>query len=173
MFHPSSELFTGCPSKYVLSITIRYQLCHSFFSDSDKTPVYLSVFFMCTLHKDSSAPLPTQELYAYPTLRPKHLDISLSPMSGIPCLAKLDTFSHPLHSKMLWRYICLKPTTASKFSISHTPPQNNVFLKYFSPLMCCVMLAPVCARLHACVCTQYNNTLLILKKEIQLSAFDK
>ena len=28
-------------AKYVLSITIRYQLCHSFFSYSDKTPVYL------------------------------------------------------------------------------------------------------------------------------------
>ena len=32
LFHPSSELFTGCPSKHVSSISCH--LCHSFFSDT-------------------------------------------------------------------------------------------------------------------------------------------
>ena len=38
MFHPSSEFFTGCPSKHVSSISCQHS--HSFFSDT--APVYLS-----------------------------------------------------------------------------------------------------------------------------------
>ena len=32
MFHPSSDLFTGCPSKHVSTISCQH--CHSFFSDT-------------------------------------------------------------------------------------------------------------------------------------------
>ena len=40
-------------------------LCHTFFSD--KAPVYLSDLLLSTFHQDSSAPLLTEELYAFRT----------------------------------------------------------------------------------------------------------
>ena len=48
---------------------------------------------MCTVHRDSSAPLVTQELYVFHTFRPKHLGIALFPIlllvSRIPCLVNI------------------------------------------------------------------------------------
>ena len=80
---------------------------------------------MCILLQDSSA----QELYAFHTLQPKHMDITIFPLllhqSGILCLMKLDTFSQLLQLKLPQRTICLKPATASKF-FSFTPLQPPV-----------------------------------------------
>ena len=77
-------------------------LCQSFFSDT--APVYPFTFSISTPHEDNSAPPLTQELYAFHTERPKHLDIAHFPMplllSGILCLVKLDTFMRPLHLKL-------------------------------------------------------------------------
>ena len=110
-----SELFTDCPYKQVLSISIKLStLCHSFFSDT--APVYLLTFSVSTLRQDSCAPPPTQELYTFRTWSQKHLDIAHFPMpllSGILCLAKLDTLSQPLRLELLWRLICSNPTSAS------------------------------------------------------------
>lgn len=92
------------------------------------------------------------------TLLWKHLDIILFPMllllSEILCLMKLDTFGQPLHLKPFWRSICLKPNTASKFSTTHT---HNLFLNYFSVIMCCVVCVCACARTH----TQLLHRLLL------------
>ena len=60
-------------------------LCHSFFSDT--APVCLSdLFFTCTLHRDSSAPPLTQELYAFCTWWPSILVIACFPMPLLFCL---------------------------------------------------------------------------------------
>ena len=116
MFHPFSELFTGCPSKHVSSITISCQ--HSVTPFSLIQPLFICLTFsVSTLHQDSSAPPLTQEHYTFHTLRPEHLDIAHFPilllLSGILCFMKLDIFSQPLHLRLPWRLICWNPTSAS------------------------------------------------------------
>ena len=64
MFHPSSELFTGCPSKHVSSISYQYSVIP--FSLTQLLFICLT-FSMSTLHQDSSAPHLAQELYAFRT----------------------------------------------------------------------------------------------------------
>ena len=64
MFHPFSELFTGCPSKLVLNISCQ----HSVTPFSLIQPLFVCLTFsMSTLHQDNSAPHLTQELYAFCT----------------------------------------------------------------------------------------------------------
>ena len=64
MFHPSSELFTGCPFKHVSSISCQ----HSVTPFSLIQPLFICLTFsVSTLHQDSSAPHLTQELYAFRT----------------------------------------------------------------------------------------------------------
>ena len=64
MFHPSSELFTGCPSKHVSNI--RCQQSVTPFSLIQ--PLFTCLTFsVSTLHQDSSVPPLTQELYAFRT----------------------------------------------------------------------------------------------------------
>ena len=112
------------------------------------------VFFMCMFHQDSSTSLLTQERYIF--LRPKHFGHHSFPMllllSGIPCLVKLDTFSQPMNLKLLWRPICLKPTstTTSRFS---SPPPSSVFWNYFNWCAVCLWVSVcVCVHMHACLC---------------------
>ena len=64
MFHPFSELFTGCPSKHVLNISCQHYLTHFFLI---QPPFICPTFSMPTLYQDSSAPPLTQELYAFRT----------------------------------------------------------------------------------------------------------
>ena len=113
----SDKLSTLCPSVFLVLVQ----------------PLFIClVFCMSTLHPDRSAPLLTQELYAFHTLRPKYLGVDpfavLFLLSGIPGLVKLDTFSQPLHFKPLAEPSCLKFPTASKFCIL----LPNLFLTYFS-----------------------------------------
>ena len=64
MFHPFSELFTGCPSKHVSNISCQ----HAVTPFSLIQPLFICpTFFVSTLHQDSSAPHLTQELYAFRT----------------------------------------------------------------------------------------------------------
>ena len=76
-FHPSSELFTGCPSKHGSSISCQ----HSVTPFSLIQPLFICLTFsVSTLNYDSSAPSLTQELYAFGTQRPKHLVIAHFPI---------------------------------------------------------------------------------------------
>ena len=64
MFHPFSELFTGCPSKQVSNISCQ----HSVTPFSLIQPLFICLTIsVSTLHQDSSAPHLTQELYAFRT----------------------------------------------------------------------------------------------------------
>ena len=94
-------------------------LCHSYTTQTQVLFICL-VFFMCTLHQNSFAPLLTQEIHVFHILRLIHLDIALFPMllllSGIPYLVKSDTFSRPLYLKPLWSF------KASKISNHKTHP---------------------------------------------------
>ena len=64
MFHPSSDLFTGCPSKHVSNISCQ----HSVICFSLTQPLFIcSNFSVSTLRQDSSAPPLTQEFYAFRT----------------------------------------------------------------------------------------------------------
>ena len=78
MFRPSSELFTCCPSKHILSLSCQH--CVTLFSLIH--PLFICLTFsMSTVYQDISAPPLTQELYAFCcTLRPKHLDIAHFPI---------------------------------------------------------------------------------------------
>ena len=78
MFHPLSELFTGSPSKHILSLSCQH--CVTLFSLIH--PLFICLTFsMSTVYQDISAPPLTQELYAFCcTLRPKHLDIAHFPI---------------------------------------------------------------------------------------------
>ena len=101
MFLLFSKLFTGCPSKHVSSISCQ----HSVTPFSLIQPLFICLTFsVSTLNYDSSAPSLTQELYAFRTPRPKHLDIAHFPipllLSGILCLVRLDIFSQPLKLKL-------------------------------------------------------------------------
>ena len=62
MFHPSSELFTGCPAKQVSNISCRH--CVTPFSLIQPLLICLS-FSVSTLHQDCSTPPLTQELYIF------------------------------------------------------------------------------------------------------------
>ena len=79
-------------------------------------PLFICLTFsVSTLHKDSSDPPLTQELYAFRTYRPKHLDIAHFPMllllSGIVCLMKLrhtqstTAFKTPLKTHLFKSYL--------------------------------------------------------------------
>ena len=62
MFHPTSELFTGCPSKHGSSISCQ----HSVTPFSLIQPLFICLTFsVSTLNYDSSAPSLAQELYAF------------------------------------------------------------------------------------------------------------
>ena len=64
MFNPSSELFTGCPSKHVSRISCQ----HSVTPFSLMQPLFICLTLsVSTLHQDSSALPLTQELYAFRT----------------------------------------------------------------------------------------------------------
>ena len=112
MFHPSLELFTGCPSKHVLRISCKHSVTPS---SLIQTLFICLIFSMSTLHQDSSTPPLTQQLFAFPTWRPKHLDIAHFPMplllSGILCLVKLDILNQPafktaLKAHLYKSYLC-------------------------------------------------------------------
>ncbi len=64
VFHPSSELSTGCSSTHVSSLS-----CQHFVTPfSLIQPLFICLTFsVSTLHQDSSAPPLTQELYAFRT----------------------------------------------------------------------------------------------------------
>ena len=64
MFHPSSDLFTGCPSKHASNISCQhFVICFSL-----TQPLFICLTFsMSTLHQGSSAPPLTQEFYAFST----------------------------------------------------------------------------------------------------------
>ena len=64
VFHPSSELSTGCSSTHVSSLSCQ----HSATPFSLIQPLFICLTFsVSTLHQDSSAPPLTQELYAFRT----------------------------------------------------------------------------------------------------------
>ena len=64
IFYPSSELFTGCPSKYISSKSCQ----HSVTPFSLMQPLFICLTFsVSTLHQDSSTPPLTQELYTFHT----------------------------------------------------------------------------------------------------------
>ena len=63
MFHPFSELFTGCPSKHVSNISCQ----HSVTPFSLTQPLFICLTSVSTLHQDSASPHLTQDLYAFRT----------------------------------------------------------------------------------------------------------
>ena len=119
-------------------------LCHFF---TLIQPLFICLtFFLSYLHRDSSSPL-IQELYAFCTWRPKHLDIALFPrlllLSGIVCLLKLDACSQPLHLKLPWRLIFSNLSYASEISTPST---------FFCKLLQLTWCVCVCVCVYVCVC---------------------
>ena len=100
MFRPFSELFAGCPSQHVSSISCQH--FHSFFSDT--APVYLSdrlrVYSPSRQLRFSS----DSSILCIPHIKTKtsgHPLFSYAALSSqILSLVKLDTFSQPLHLKL-------------------------------------------------------------------------
>ena len=101
-------------------------------------------------------------------LRPNHLDIILFSMLflqfRIPYLMKFNTFSQPLHLKPLWRPICLKSKTISKFSILPFPPHLILeFMLVISADWCALCVhASVCAHAFMCACKEYVYVMYVL-----------
>ena len=67
MFHPLSELFTGCPSKHVSTLKHVPSCQHSATPFSLIQPLFICLTSVSTLHQGSSASPLTQELDAFRT----------------------------------------------------------------------------------------------------------
>ena len=151
-----------CPCDHMTIWIWLSTLCHSF--SSDTAPVYSSCLLrVYALSRQLHFSSDSRTLCIL--LRPKHFGHHSFPMllllSGIPCLVKLDTFSQPVNLKLLWRPICLKPTstTTSKFS---SQPHSNVFWNYFNWCSVCVWVSVcVCVHMHACLCICVSSDMYV------------
>ena len=114
VFHPSYELFTGCPSKHVSNKSCQYSV--TLFSLNQ--PLLFHWYSSCLSVWPSSCPLSIKTaplLWLKTSVHSahkgkKHLDIADFPMPfllfWILCLVKLDIFSQPLHLGLFKSYLC-------------------------------------------------------------------
>ena len=121
VFHPSYELFTGCPSKHVSNKSCQYSV--TLFSLNQ--PLLFHWYSSCLSVWPSSCPLSikTAPLLIWPknSTHSAHKDQNIWTSLIFPCcsfclefcLMKLHILSQPLHLKLPWRLICSNPLSAS------------------------------------------------------------
>ena len=156
MFHPSSEVFTGCRPKHVMSITITIPyklstLCHPFFSHASPATFLSS----SCVHYIKTAPLHFWlENCTFHMLRPTCLDIcsfscaALSAWNSLPLKIRhiQSTTAFQIALKTYLSF-CLKPTTD--------------ILNYVSWLTCCACGYRLCVCVCVCGCTYMSKCVLM------------